>query len=73
MSSPSYACSSFEGHPSQTKAKHRIARKVILQRKKGAPSEASCEGWQPDRGSNPDRLDQNQVCYHYTIRLLKAA
>lgn len=28
--------------------------------------------WQPDRGSNPDRLDQNQVCYHYTIGLSKA-
>ena len=27
--------------------------------------------WQPGRDLNPDKLNQNQLCYHYTTGLRK--
>ena len=30
-------------------------------------TEAPCYKWLPNQDSNLDKLNQNQLCYHYTI------
>ena len=30
-------------------------------------SSTNCQGWLPDLDSNQDKLNQNQLCYRYTI------